>query len=534
MASKAAKKGVREAGSRSLRPVFFASLLFLAAVVGLVVLCIRYTGGNFAYALDDAYIHLSIAKNLVEHGVWGNTQVEFQGAASSILWPLLNAALFAMRFLGDYVPLVLAAISGVALLFAVDRWWSSSDVPVNLRTFLLCLLVLVFPLPALTLAGMEHTLHAVLTIALIAGLANALSTGKKLSLPLLFVAAACTATRYEAGMLILIGVSVLLYKKRFADAGALAVAGILAPAIYAFISVSHGGLLVPNSVYTKSTFPRSANEVLELLIKPIQALDEGATRMFVLQAALVMILLAIGARQKLGDAHRWTLGFSAAVIIGHLFFGTFGWIQRYEAYLYALTFAFLTPPVFAVVRQIEPWKRGLGWRLGMIFIAAFLGVHAIKRIGKGALDAYWGPRNINDQQVQMAVLVKEAFPNGTIALNDIGAVSYYTNAKIVDFAGLGSSEIARLIRSRTLNREAVTRITTREGVEAALVYDDWFPVHIPRHWERVGEMRIQNNRVCGSDRVAMYAVTPGAKERLRSAILKTSNRARIQVILANP
>jgi hypothetical protein len=41
-------------------------------------------GGSFTYALDDAYIHLAMAKNF-PLGVWGTTRYEFSSSSSSLL-----------------------------------------------------------------------------------------------------------------------------------------------------------------------------------------------------------------------------------------------------------------------------------------------------------------------------------------------------------------------------------------------------------------------------------------------------------------
>src|SRR5438132_223114 len=72
----------------------------LAAIAALLALCLwlvsrasSLAGGAFTYPLDDAYIHLAVAKNLAAHGVWGVTQHGFTFANSSLAWPLLLAAL---------------------------------------------------------------------------------------------------------------------------------------------------------------------------------------------------------------------------------------------------------------------------------------------------------------------------------------------------------------------------------------------------------------------------------------------------------
>ncbi|MGO9387121.1 MAG: hypothetical protein ACLPWD_03630 [Methanobacterium sp.] len=51
-------------------------VLWLTTVL-LLVISLRLNNGHFAYGLDDAYIHMSIAENFALHGVWGVTLYGF-------------------------------------------------------------------------------------------------------------------------------------------------------------------------------------------------------------------------------------------------------------------------------------------------------------------------------------------------------------------------------------------------------------------------------------------------------------------------
>lgn len=61
-------------------PLIASIIIFLAIVSALLVLSIEKNEGHIVYALDDPYIHMAMAKNFAEHGVWGVTKYGFTQA----------------------------------------------------------------------------------------------------------------------------------------------------------------------------------------------------------------------------------------------------------------------------------------------------------------------------------------------------------------------------------------------------------------------------------------------------------------------
>ena len=71
----------------------FVLVVYAAALSWIAWQSLRLNDGVFTYAQDDPYIHLSIARTLAMHGVWGLSPDEFAGASSSPLWTGLLAAI---------------------------------------------------------------------------------------------------------------------------------------------------------------------------------------------------------------------------------------------------------------------------------------------------------------------------------------------------------------------------------------------------------------------------------------------------------
>ena len=52
-------------------------MILALLVAGVIIISIRQNDGHIIYTLDDSYIHMALAKNLAQHGVWGITRYEF-------------------------------------------------------------------------------------------------------------------------------------------------------------------------------------------------------------------------------------------------------------------------------------------------------------------------------------------------------------------------------------------------------------------------------------------------------------------------
>ncbi|MGZ3905098.1 MAG: hypothetical protein ACXVC6_15455 [Bacteroidia bacterium] len=128
--------------------------------------------------------------------------------------------------------------------------------------------------------------------------------------------------------------------------------------------------------------------------------------------------------------------------------------------------------------------------------------------------------NIFDQQYQMARFTNKFYNQGTVALNDIGAVGYYTDAHIVDLWGLASIEVAKSKKQHFWNSTFLDSLTTAQKAQYSMIYDSWFPDSLSRRWSKAATWKIQNNIVCGDSIVSFYSIDTTQKsllqQRLRS------------------
>jgi hypothetical protein len=90
-------------------PASLWTLIWAILLVNEVYASIRLTGGHLIYSLDDPYIHLSVAENILRGG-YGVNWEEYLAPCSSILYPFLLVPFVAIG-IGTFAPLIINALA---------------------------------------------------------------------------------------------------------------------------------------------------------------------------------------------------------------------------------------------------------------------------------------------------------------------------------------------------------------------------------------------------------------------------------------
>ena len=503
-----------------------ALTLFLVLLAGLHQLAARYVHGAFVYPLDDTYIHLAMAKHFAQGHGWGITANQFASSSSSPLWTMLLAAWMGVFGIGDEAPLLLATLFGLAAVVVAYRTLRQHASTPDLVWAALVLAMVAAPLPTLSLSGLEHALQTALALAFLAECADQLSgapidAGNRMRLVAL--ALLLGSVRYES--LLLVGVACLLFalRRSLRFAIVLGLAAIAPVVAYGFWSMAHGWYFVPNSVLLKANIPSGAAGDFSRETALGALLRSPHLLVLILAAAALLIL---GVRER----RRWTwsqvaLGLFLATAVLHVALARVGWLFRYEAYL-----VFMGVVVVAIGlddARARLWRpsAALAWRglavtalLILVLPLSARAVSALRRTPRAS-------KNIHDQQFQMGTFLARYYPGAGVAANDVGAISYLGEIRMLDLFGLADLEVGRLKLERRWNTEAIREVARQRGVKVAVVYDSWFEKMggVPREWTRAGQWTIAHNVVCGSDQVAWYAVDPGESAALRQHLREYSS-----------
>lgn len=491
---------------RSALPLAVVCALSLAALAGQTFWAWQATGGANLYPLDDTYIHLAMARELL-NGNWGLEPGRFANASSSPLYPVLLALGHSLGLAWEWVPLAVNALATIGLLAIADWLFRRRGFSDPWRWAGLGLLAFVPPLPFIAQTGMEHLAHCALcTIVLALLIEETAGRWRWLLVPL---AALLTITRLESFSLIGLACLWCAWRRQWLLGIAMGLAALAPWAWFGPWSRSHGGEWLPNPVLLKGSAGLSDPFI------HLAASFYGSPGLLVPLLALIVA----SARELRHNRHSltgWLCAGIAAQLLAHGTLASFGWLHRYEAYLLVLS-------VLAAIVWAQSRPRVSYWTLAL---AAFLLVRAATYYPFlfGAIE------EINAQQVRTARFLAANYAGAHVAVNDIGAVALYGGIHLTDLAGLASTQVARMRLAGQFTEADLERLAQQENLDVIAIYDGLFTGRgdvrrwyngpaVPKSWIRVGEWRLNREPIVVAGRsVAFYAPTRERAEKLRQRL----------------
>jgi hypothetical protein len=485
-------------------------LAFIAFTVAVLEwLALKKTGGHFCYPLDDPYIHMTLAKNLVLHGNWGINAQGWTSTSSSPLFTFLLALLFKVFSIRVWMPFLLSVAGAIIALAAINKELRTHSAlsPVN-RCMLVIITLLVGTVPAMTLLGMEHTLQIAFVLLFVHAAASVLADSDNSHLRWAALwAALMTFTRYETAFIVGGTFGLLASQRKFKAAFTIAMAGALPIVLFGLLSVSRGGYFIPNSVMIKG------NQNLSYLLNGgITIVEKTGAFAGLFVVALLLAWQKIQAGTK--DRDFWILclflfgcGMHAATV-------TLSWFYRYEAYLIVLGTLHIGKLLLYRLQQ-NGWS-GLRRHAGMTLVAVVL-LYSLPIRGLNSLrNSIRAIYNVYEQQYQMGQFLKTYYYNQTVAANDIGAISYYANLQTIDLWGLGNNEVMKARRHQYWNNDFLQQLTRQTHTRLAVMYDSWFDKDLSKPWFKCATWQLPYAYSVGDAKVSFYAMTEAEAATLKN------------------
>lgn len=477
--------------------------LLSAIVATVLILMLAYnmamqkTGGALIYALDDAYIHLTVAKNFHTSGVWGITPTTPASASSSPLWTLILSTLDSLPIDPLVIPLILNLLLAVALVVVIYRF--SRGFAPWARAGLAFLFVFGLPGTAIFLSGMENLLHAFLTFLFIGTLVLVPRSEKSLNLliTVAFIGLLMMLTRYESIFLFLVPAAWGIYRRQPILLAPL-VGAAAGAVIFGIVSERAGMPFVPNTILLKSDIG-DAKSLAGFLGATLFRAKWNLLQAPTVVAVGVTGILALASQWKSSTKTRLATVTVITAFVLHVAFSFTRQLFRYEVYLVAAM-------AITILFGIRPKEARSS------FSTVALSLFALALLYRGALAMVQAPeavQNINDQQFQMATFLAKYYPGKNIALNDIGVVSYYGHVNIIDLFGLANKDILKLKQAGQFNTQAIADIVETNNVDAGILFPGWFEQYGGLPAKDLAPVALwqmeEPNIVCAYDRVTFVA-----------------------------
>ena len=469
----------------------------VVALASWFLACERRIAGEWGYALDDSWIYATMARNLATgHGFSFNPGEPVAGATGPLYTLFLS--LFYLLFRDVVWP---AKIFGVACQVAAGAcvYLAALSLLPGRRLLSLMAALLVVTSPPLVwgmLSGMEIPLYL---LCLTGGLAMLL---RGRAVWAVAIWSAGVWVRPDGLFLVALGI---LASPREAWRGLLAAA----PILLAYFAFNHaiGGQWMPQTVGVKAHFG------LDLAGRTWGMMREWGTLWGIpyrpedmLEAPVVFLPLLL-----VGAALTWRrYPILAAYAVGlplvlSLFRGDSGPHKRYILYVVPCV-ALLS--VTALDWLGQRYSKRLPHYFAAAAAAACLLVQGFFLPAK-AENYGWNVQNINKMQVLLGKFVKLATqPGDVVAANDIGAIGYFGERRVVDLMGLVSP-----LRPLPEN-------LARYDPKLLLVFVTWFKPYArddpksgnylfwdadsTNRYELLAGIELRRNTICASNRMTAY------------------------------
>ena len=429
----------------SWRPDLWVILAFAALLAVLFYLVTSALNFGLGFPLDDAWIHITYARNLAEHGEWAFRLGERSAGSTSPLWTALVSIGFLLN-LAPYVWTYLLGWAALTLLAVYAERLVRKLLPSYTTRFPWAGLFFVFAwhLTWSAVSGMETILHSLVILTVL----GALMTGSRRYLALGVLTGLSVWIRPDG--LTLLGpiffVALLSEKSWYLRNEALGktllgVGSLLFP--YMLFNLALSGNAMPNTFYAKQAeygmswhalpiLERVSEYIWPILAGPFLALIPGAWMWLIKRIRS----LDWGTLASL----IWVVGYIA------IYFASLPAYQHGRYIIPALPVMYLWGILGFLQFVLSPEvNKRLVFLWQVVTVALCL---AFTYIGarQNANDVFW----IESEMVATARWVSQNIPSDArLAVHDIGALGFYVENPIVDMAGLITPEVVPFIRDES-------------------------------------------------------------------------------------
>lgn len=468
--------------------------------------------GHYVYFLDDAYIHLAIAKNFALHTVWGVTPYQFSSTSSAPLFTLFISYFIDCFGNDDQLPLYFNIILGIGIVFFLNKYYS--EILGKVKYIVLSVLFTLFfaVLHLQVLSGMEHIFQVFLFIINIYCIKN-LEGNRKATIGFYLSMFLLGTVRFESMFYFVILALMFALVRKWKTSLMILACGFIPIMIFCYLNYQQSGLLFPNSVLVKGTkLSFDSNFLFQL--KKI-TLDNFLLNVSFYKIGFFPILICSYFIFKDFRNNKWNViienNFLLIVIsllmICHSMFADLKGSFRYEAYILVGFSMILIPRMKDFFFDFKTYIKKEKFVVVLISLNILL---LFYKSWNAHIVLNKGGENIYEQQIQSAKFLHTYYNTSKVVANDIGAITYFTDIHLMDIAGLGSAEtIVFNENKKTFDHNFenfLTRYCIDNHYEIAVVYESWLQGYVPKNWKKAAVLRVKDKTTVAQNEVSIYSI----------------------------
>lgn len=474
-------------------------LLCLPLLIGLYFLIHSHKqNGYFGFPLDDPWIHLTFAKNLVNYGSFSYFKNEIVTSGStSPIYTLVLSVLFLLSSNEYIISYAIGILFNILTVLIISRLVSLHFGEHKALTLISVLIIAVQPkLNLISVSGMETTMF----IFLIASgiyfykTANKVMLGVSLGLliwcrPDGFVLWLAILIDYLLSKNLKIRNDIGLAEKTFErkDFFIAVLIAIGLTVVYFLFNYALSGTVLPNTYKAKIEYYQHnlrenflRNDVLNYFSNA-----EFIAAVLPFIAASLVILLRIFKKQK--DQFLIYLLFTFGLITTYYIHLPFA--HRFGRYLMPVIPFYILFSVYGVklIAEFTTRKLNSASAANLLFILFFALtiILSLVHLRKNSNEFVELCKYHNERHVAVGLWIKNNTPeNAIIAAHDIGAIGFYGNRKVIDMVGLVTPEVIHHLNDKNFSI-FIEDYLLKNNVSYIAALKNWFeivndnPLYVP-------------------------------------------------------
>lgn len=445
--------------------LLIVSCLVIPLLAGIYFLANSYNkNGYFGFPLDDPWIHLTFARNLIEYGSFSYFKDEIVTSGStSPIYTLLLSVLFLISKNEYVISYVLGIIFNVIAVLFIYKLVSLHFGPKSLVTLSTVFLIALQPkLNLIAVSGMETSMFIFFIICTLYfyKTANKILLGIFLGLTIwcrpdgavLWIAVLVDYFIFQNSVKVESATDIKKFERR--DFLIAVLIGIILTALYFLFNYSLSGSILPNTYKAKLEYYQH-NLREDFLKNDVLVYFSSSEFILVVIPFLIAALIIIYYLVKKQHDHFFvylifTLGLIAVYYIQLPF------AHRFGRYLMPVIPFYILLSVYGLKRTSDFifHKSKFIALVNLLFVLFFVVSLLLSfiHLGKNSQEFTELCKYHNERHVAAGMWIKKNTPeDAIIAVHDIGAIGYYGNRKLIDMVGLVTPELIEHINDKNFS-----------------------------------------------------------------------------------